>query len=209
MFTVRPLVSLRPGPLYVIEGSNLTFPTCHVTGHPTPVVTWARSFGQLLQGRIKILENSEMQLIGARRSDSDNYLCSATNLLGTAVKRTVLVVVSFPRFTVKPPRKVVALLGYALKLNCSATGDHDPQPVIRWKKQGSQLPVGRSQQTNGALVIRGIATNDTGYYSCVATSAGVVHVHVETVTYIEVQDTPKGKLIQERMKYFTLSWLIL
>lgn len=192
MLTVRPLVSLHPGPLYVIEGNNFTFPTCHVTGHPTPAVTWARSFGQLPQGRIKILENSDMQLIDARRSDSDNYLCTATSLLGTAVKRTVLVVVSLPRFTVKPPMKVVASLGYTLKLNCSATGD--PQPVIRWKRQGEQLPAGRSQQTNGALVMKGITMNDTGYYSCVATSAGVVHVHVETVSYIEVQH-PKGRLI--------------
>lgn len=191
MFTVRPLVSLHPGPLYVIEGSNFTFPTCHVTGQPTPVVAWTRSFGKLPQERIKILENSDMQLIDARRSDSDNYLCTAANLLGTAVKRTVLVVVSLPRFTVKPPMKVVASFGSTLKLNCSATGDL--QPVIRWKRQGAQLPAGRSQQTNGALAIKGITTNDTGYYSCVATSAGVVHVHVETVSYIDVQP-PKGRL---------------
>ena len=162
-----------------------------MTGHPAPKVTWARSFGKLPQGRIKILENSDMQLIDARRSDSDNYLCTATNLLGTAVKRTVLVVVSLPRFTVKPPMKVVASLGSTLKLNCSATGD--PQPVIRWKRQGAQLPVGQSQQTNSALVIEGITMNDTGYYSCVATSAGVFHV--ETVSYVEVKPPFKGRLI--------------
>ena len=73
-----------------------------------------------------------------------------------------------------------------MRLNCSATGD--PQPVISWKKQGGQLPVGRTQQIDGALVIRDITINDKGIYICVAPYAGVLKA--ETVTYIEVQ---KGK----------------
>ena len=82
-----------------------------------------------------------------------------------------------------PPAKVVAWVGGSLKLNCSATGD--PQPVISWKKQGGQLPVVRSQQINGSLVIRGITLNDKGIYICVAVNAGVFKS--ETVTFIEVK----------------------
>ena len=96
--------------------------------------------------------------------------------------------VSLPRFTVKPGAKGVALLGLVMTLNCSATGD--PQPVISWKKQGSQLPRGRSQEINGALVIRGIRKEDAGNYICIATSARVFSV--ETVTSIEVQSHAKG-----------------
>jgi len=188
-FTVRPAVSLHPGPLYVIEGSNFTFPTCHVTGHPTPLVTWGRSFGQLPQGRVQ-RNSSVIKLLNVRKSDSDNYLCTATNLLGSVVKRTVLVVVPLPRFTVKPPVKIAAVPGHNLTLNCSATGD--PQPVISWKKQGSQLPDGRSQQINGALVLRSMKMNDTGLYICVAKTAGMFH-GVETVTYIDVK-YPRGMI---------------
>ena len=101
--------------------------------------------------------------------------------LGSAKKETLLVVVSPPRFTVKPPAKVVARLGGTLRLNCLATGD--PQPVISWKKQGGQLPAGRSQQINGALVITSVAMEDKGNYICVATSAGVFHME----TYTEVE----------------------
>jgi len=161
-----------------------------VTGHPIPAVTWGRSFGQLPQGRVRS-NSSVIKLLNVRKSDSDNYLCTATNLLGSVVKRTVLTVVSLPRFTVKPPVKVVARPGDTLTLNCSATGD--PQPVISWKRLGSQLPVGRGQQMNGALVLRSMKMNDTGLYICVATSAGVFGV--ETVTYINVKDPPRGKLI--------------
>ena len=98
--------------------------------------------------------------------------------------------VSLPRFIVKPPVKVAAVPGYTFTLNCSATGD--PQPAIRWKRLGSQLPVGRSQQINGALVIRNIAKSDAGNYMCVATSAGVFDV--ETVSSVDV-NIPKGRLI--------------
>ena len=96
--------------------------------------------------------------------------------------------VSLPQFTVKPRAKVVAFPGLVMTLNCSASGD--PQPVISWKKQGSQLPGGRSQQINGALLIRGIRKEDAGNYVCVATTAGVFSV--ETVAYIEVQSPYKG-----------------
>ena len=186
---VRPFVSLHLGPLYVIEGSNATLPTCHVTGHPTPTVTWRKSFGQLPQARVQS-NNSVIKIFDVRKADSDNYICTATNLLGSAVKKTHLVVVSFPRFTIKPPAKVVAGPDDALTLNCSATGD--PQPVISWKRQGAQLPVGRShQQINGALVIRDIRNEDAGIYICVAKSAGVFGV--ETVTDVDV--LPKGELI--------------
>ena len=160
---------------------------------------WSRSFGQLPQERGQA-NNSVMKLSDVRKSDSDNYLCTATNLLGTAVSRTVLVVVSFPRFTIKPPVKYVAQLGGTMTLNCSATGD--PRPVISWKKQGGQLPFGRSQQINGSLVVRGLKSNDSGNYVCVATSAGVFDV--ETVTYVELRiQIPKGESKVRNQKKWT------
>ena len=187
--TVRPTASIHPGPLLAIEGSDVTLPTCHVTGHPTPLVTWNKVFGQLPKGRVES-NSSVLTLLDVRRSDSDNYVCTATNILGTVVQRTLLVVVSLPQFTVKPPSKIMESIGANMTLNCSAAGD--PQPVIRWKRQGYQLPVGRSQQIDGTLVIRNVQKEDSGNYICVATSAGVFHR--ETVAMVEVRRPPKGKL---------------
>ena len=197
-FAVRPSISLNPGPFYFVEGSNATLPVCHVTGHPVPLVTWSKSFGRLPKGRVHS-NNSAIKLFGVRKADSDNYLCTATNLLGSVVKRTHLVVISLPQFTVKPPSKVTVVIGKTLTLNCSAIGD--PEPVMNWKKQEAQLPVGRSQQINGGLVIRNIRKEDTGNYICAATIAGVFDV--ETVTTIDVLPS-KGKqgfrLSRERIK---------
>ena len=115
--TVRPTASIHPGPLHATEGSNVTLPTCHVTGHPTPVVTWSKSFDQLPQGRVES-NNSALTLFDVRRSDSDNYFCTATNMLGKVVQKTLLVVVSLPQFTVKPPAKIVGYIGAKMTLNC-------------------------------------------------------------------------------------------
>ena len=131
--------------------------------------------------------NSALHISHVRKADSDLYFCSAVNLLGSVERKTLLVVISLPVFKVKPPGKVLRSVNTTLTLNCSATGD--PQPVISWKTQGAQLPVGRSQQINGALVIRDTRGDDTGNYICTATSAGVFRV--ESVTYVEVK-TLKG-----------------
>ena len=193
--SVHPRVFLHQGPLYAIEGITFTFPTCHVTGHPAPAVNWRKSSGQLPQGRVRY-NNSGLQLLHVRKSDSDTYFCSATNLLGTVEKKTLLVVVSLPRFTTKPPSKLHAAVQETLALNCSASGD--PQPVISWKKQGGQFPAGRSQQSSNQLVIRNAQLSDTGNYICVATSAGVFDV--ETAVYIDV----KGRSMLELLFYFEM-----
>ena len=171
-----------------MEGSDVTLPTCHVIGYPAPVVTWRKSSGQLPQGRAHY-NNSVLQISDVRKSDSDTYFCSAVNLLGNVERKTLLVVVSLPVFTVKPSGKVFAVTGDTLTLNCSATGD--PRPVISWKRQGAALPAGRHKSEDDALVLRGLKEEDAGNYICVATSAGVFQI--ETISYVEVRK-PRGKL---------------
>ena len=136
--------------------------------------------------------NSALQILQVRKGDSGLYICSAENLLGKDDKKTMLVVVSLPRFTSKLPSKIVSTLSCtAVRLNCSTTGD--PQPTISWRKQGGQLPVGRSQQINGALVITNLQQIDAGNYICTARSVSVFR-HVETVSTLEIQ---KGRIILE------------
>jgi len=182
--TVHPHVALHPGPHYAIKGSNITLPTCHVTGHPPPFVTWRKSSDQLPQ-RVVGYNNSNLQILNARKDDSDTYFCSAQNFLGTVEKKTLLIVVTLPRFTVRPPAKVVAFFGSTLSLNCNATGDL--KPVISWKREGAPLPVGRNQQIAGLLVIKDVKISDAGKYTCVATSLSAGVLNVESVTHTEVE----------------------
>ncbi|XP_022808596.1 titin-like [Stylophora pistillata] len=191
---VRPRITLYPGILHAVEGSDVTFPICHVTGHPQPVVTWSKSFGGHLPHRRVQLNSSVIKLLNVRKSDSDTYLCTATNLVGSDVKRFALIVVSLPQFTVKPPAKTIAFAGDALMLNCSATGD--PKPVMKWKRLGSALPLGRSQRLQDSLIIRDLKVEDSGYYVCVATSAKLFTV--DTVSYVEI--IPKDRDCSDVLK---------
>ena len=163
---------------------------CHVTGYPTPVVTWRKLSSHLPLWRVRY-NNSALQISQVRKEDSDLYTCSAKNLLGKDEKNTLLVVVSLPRFTSKPPSKIMSIISCIERLNCSATGD--PQPIISWRKQGGQLPIGRSQQISGALIITNLQQSDAGNYICTATSAGVFDV--EAVATLEIQKG--GKVILE------------
>ncbi|XP_067017799.1 peroxidasin homolog [Acropora muricata] len=115
---VQPRISLNPGPRYAIQGSNFTLPTCHGTGYPTPNVTWRKLSSDLPLGRVGC-NNGTLQISQVRKEDSDVYTCSAKNLLGRAEKKTMLVVVSLPQFTSKPPSKIVSMLSFTVKLNCS------------------------------------------------------------------------------------------
>ena len=145
-------------------------------------MTWRKLSGHLPLGRVRY-NNSALQISQVRKEDSDVYTCSAKNLLGNAEKKTMLVVVSLPRFTSKPPFKIMSMLSSTVRLNCSATGD--PQPIISWRKQGGQLPVGRGRQIDSALVITNLQQSDGGNYICTATSAGVFKV--EAVTTLQIQ----------------------
>jgi len=187
LVAVYPQVSLQPGPNFVTVRSDVTLPTCHVTGYPAPVVTWRKSSGQLPQGRT-YYNNSVLKISDVRKSDSDAYFCSAVNLLGNAERKTQLVVVSLPVFTVKPPVKVFAATGETWTLNCNATGD--PRPVISWKRQETALLVNRSQRKGEALILRDLRREDAGIYICVATSAGVFAV--EAISDVRVGPIASG-----------------
>ena len=79
------------------------------------MVIWRKASGQLPHERVKH-NNSSLQLLNARKLDADWYICSATNLLGNLYKKTLIVIVSNPRFTVKPPVRIFAALGDTLTL---------------------------------------------------------------------------------------------
>ena len=171
--TARPRISLHPGPLYVKEGNNVTLPICHVTGYPKPTVGWRRVSAPLPRGRTNA-NGSSLMIRSAQKDDTDTYFCQASNLLGSTSATTLLVVVRLPRFTHKPPAKIVYGEGETLTLNCSAEGD--PQPVISWRREGGQLPRDRTVMTDGLLTIKDLRKEDAGVYVCVATTAAVFHV---------------------------------
>lgn len=167
----KPKVSLSFGPTYVEKGKNVTLPKCHVTSFPPAVITWSRVRGELAHSRT-VMENGQLSIIRAQKRDFGLYECKASNILGHDSALTNLGVLDLPRFTINPPAQLDVGKGENISVPCQGTGD--PQPIITWVKDNSELPVGRSQvSANGTLQMWNVKDEDSGIYICSATSEGL------------------------------------
>ena len=75
---------------------------------------------------------------------------------------------------VKAPVNQSAHIGSNVTFNCTVRGD--PALAINWTKDGNLLPFNQKVPTNlrtveSQLVIRGVKTDDTGKYQCVASNS--------------------------------------
>ena len=99
------------------------------------------------------------------------YMCEATNFIGSAREMTQLVVLTIPRFTVKPPENPVVNTGDILIANCSAQGDQSL--FVSWSREYAELPERRATvRKDGSLVITQVLSRDAGKYICTASSLG-------------------------------------
>ena len=165
----QPKISLSFGPSHVIKGKNITLPVCHVTGFPSPKITWRKNPGNLVQART-LQKDGRLSVLGVKKSDSGLYKCEASNVLGHDSAVTQLNVVELPRFTVSPPSQLEVSTDQNITVRCQAAGD--PQPTITWRKEGGRLPAERSSvSADGTLKIWNLREReDSGRYTCVASS---------------------------------------
>ena len=170
----RPRITLHIGPTYVAEKTNTTLPKCHVTGFPSPQITWSKDQGGL--SARAVIQEGQLTVVNARRQDSGLYKCQASNVLGSDFSQTHLVVVVLPQFIVKPHKVLNVFEGDDVSEVCSATGD--PSPTITWSKVNGNLPSGKSQVlANGVLKMTGLVKQDSGRYVCTATLLGTFKSH--------------------------------
>ena len=142
-----------------------------MTSFPTAVITWLRVGGELSKSRI-FLKGRELSLINVQKLDSGLYECQASNPLGHVSALTQLVVVKMPQFTVSPPKQVEVNKNRNITVTCQATGD--PPPTVTWMKENGELPLGRSKVgEDGKIKIWNAKVEDSGIYTCVASSAEV------------------------------------
>lgn len=86
------------------------FPKCIATGFPSPTVTWSRLFSSLPKTR-SLSKEGYLSLVNTTAEDSGVYVCKAANSIGKAEAMTQLVVLTIPRFIVRPPEDLKANTG--------------------------------------------------------------------------------------------------
>ena len=84
-----PGVIVSPTSLTVTQYQTATF-YCSADGNPKPSISWSKTSGTG-QGNI-VGQGNKLQIRSADYSDSGSYVCTATNVLGKAMKVVKLLV---------------------------------------------------------------------------------------------------------------------
>ncbi|XP_068162728.1 basement membrane-specific heparan sulfate proteoglycan core protein isoform X3 [Antennarius striatus] len=158
-----PRTSVPEPLMVVVEGQTATL-RCEAHGFPSPTITWAK-LRSPLPWRYKVVNNS-LVLPSVGRQDSGEYICSATNSIGTTDVTIMLDVETLP-YATSVPDDVAVRVGEVIRLQCLAHGT--PPLTYTWTKLNGILPP-RAKVSEGDLQINLATAGDAGSYKCVASN---------------------------------------
>ncbi|XP_013922402.1 PREDICTED: neuronal cell adhesion molecule isoform X12 [Thamnophis sirtalis] len=183
-------------PIRVTEGQYTIIPCRPPAGLPPPIIFWMdNSFQKLPQNnRVSQSLNGDLYFSNVIQEDSrEDYICYArfNHTQTIQQKQPISLRVEPVRFyserqpTLLTPAgnasSKIELRGNTLMLECIAEGL--PTPLIRWSKEGGDLPVNRTLFDNfhKTLKIIDVSQADSGKYKCMATNRLGSAYHVITV----------------------------
>ncbi|VTJ68807.1 Hypothetical predicted protein [Marmota monax] len=176
-----PPPQLVPGPNVTVSPGETAVLSCQVLDKAPYNLTWVRDWRVLPASRDRVTQLADLSLEVSSiiPSDAGRYQCVASNANGVTRASTWLLVREAPQVSIDT-RSQHFSQSEEVKISCSASGY--PTPHISWSREGLALQGdGRIQvDTQGTLIIRGLAPEDAGNYSCQATNE--VGRDEETVT---------------------------
>uniref|UniRef100_A0A3B4GZM7 Heparan sulfate proteoglycan 2 n=1 Tax=Pundamilia nyererei TaxID=303518 RepID=A0A3B4GZM7_9CICH len=151
-----------PEPLMiVVEGQTATL-RCEAH-FPAPEIRWTKLRSPLPWRHTLVNNSLVLQNVG--RQDSGEYICSATNNMGTT-KVTITLDVE-PPYATSVPNDVAVRVGEVIRLQCLAHGT--PPLTYTWTKLDGNLSP-RAEVREGDLQINLATSEDAGSYKCVASN---------------------------------------
>uniref|UniRef100_A0A673I3B9 Basement membrane-specific heparan sulfate proteoglycan core protein-like n=1 Tax=Sinocyclocheilus rhinocerous TaxID=307959 RepID=A0A673I3B9_9TELE len=194
-----PRASVREPMIVVVEGSTATL-HCDAHGFPKPTITWSKERSSL-PWRHKIVDNS-LVLPNVGRQDSGQYVCNATNHMGTS-EVTIMLEVDSPPYATSLPDDVSVRVGEVIRLQCLARGT--PPLRFEWTKVNGSLPH-TAQQQGGDLQINLAKESDAGTYKCVASnkvgkSEALARVSVRSPLSVKVSPQVEVKALGSAVEF--------
>jgi len=174
---VGAVISRKPSSVIAEEGQTVSL-VCKATGQPTPTVTWRKAFGQLPKEKTTVVDGN-LTILNITKADGGAYACVAKNLLGEDSAVSQIMVLGKLKFTIIPPKKVVAFDFNNVILNCEAKGSIE----IAWRRVGQSLPQNHVLYPNGTLLLPSFSSSDAGAYTCVAKNS---QRSIEVTSVLEV-----------------------
>uniref|UniRef100_A0A8C8FH79 Contactin-3 n=1 Tax=Oncorhynchus tshawytscha TaxID=74940 RepID=A0A8C8FH79_ONCTS len=182
-----------PESLHVTKGSSVKL-ECFALGNPVPAITWRRTDGNPLPGKMKINHsNGVLEIPYFRPEDAGAYECVAENSRGKNIAKGQLIFQSM--ITLKDAHMAIEA---NLQWECRASGK--PKPVYRWLKNGEPLVLeDRILLEGGRLAISRINLLDSGMYQCLAENEhGAIYASAELKVVASAPDFSKS-LVKKSM----------
>uniref|UniRef100_A0A8C7TP85 Contactin 4 n=1 Tax=Oncorhynchus mykiss TaxID=8022 RepID=A0A8C7TP85_ONCMY len=193
MAEYEPKIEVQfPERLHVTKGSSVKL-ECFALGNPVPAITWRRTDGNPLPGKMKINHsNGVLEIPYFRPEDAGAYECVAENSRGKNIAKGQLI------FQSMIAHNVYKLTIANLQWECRASGK--PKPVYRWLKNGEPLVLeDRILLEGGRLAISRINLLDSGMYQCLAENEhGAIYASAELKVVASAPDFSKS-LVKKSM----------
>ncbi|XP_058246105.1 hemicentin-1 isoform X2 [Hemibagrus wyckioides] len=145
---------------------------CHVTGRPTPSISWSRGGTALgtKRGSYRTLPSGMLEIQAVNPTHAGRYTCRAQNPAGVTQKHIALSVQEAPEIK-NMVKEVKVLLNQEVLLICDVHGF--PKPSVTWLKEGVPMATGEHLVvlSDGSLRLSQVTRSDAGTYSCLAQNA--------------------------------------
>ncbi|KAB5536962.1 hypothetical protein PHYPO_G00113330 [Pangasianodon hypophthalmus] len=184
----------------VLRGEELLL-ECIAAGVPTPEIKWFKKGGDLPERKVKF-ENfhKTLSIVSVSDEDSGDYICMASNKMGS-IRHTISVQVKAAPFWLHKPSNLVLAPNENGQLQCLASGN--PKPSIQWLVNGepieSSLENPSREVVGDAIIFSSVQIGTSAVYQCNASNE---HGYLLANAFVNILDMaprllgPKNQLIK-------------
>ncbi|XP_035226737.1 inactive tyrosine-protein kinase 7-like isoform X2 [Stegodyphus dumicola] len=157
-------------------------------GRPKVRIWWEDSSGRVISdaGRIRV-DDSQLIVDGAKKSDTGNYTCVAENIAGQERASLYFYVAAAPTITL-PPVSLLAEEGESATFTCEFNGSPYPVTYVKWLKDDQPLKERPGHSViflhNGTLIIHKVVMSDSADYVCEVITNGFPPAKSEKATLV-------------------------
>ncbi|XP_043107748.1 neurofascin homolog (chicken) a isoform X17 [Puntigrus tetrazona] len=184
----------------VLRGEQLLL-ECIAAGVPSPNINWIKKGADLPSKKVKI-ENfgKTLRLFNVSEEDSGDYVCMASNKIGS-IRHSVEVQVKAAPYWLDKPTNLVLAPDENGRLVCRARGN--PKPTIQWLVNGepieSSLANPNRQVLGDTILFHSVQIGSSSVYQCNASNE---HGYLLANAFVNILDMaprmlgPKNQLIK-------------
>ncbi|XP_066247380.1 cell adhesion molecule Dscam1 isoform X2 [Euwallacea similis] len=221
MVKVAPQWTIEPQDISALLGNSVLI-QCLAKGFPEPTISWLKGYGKStdyrpISGihRVTKLGNGSLWFEAVTSEDEGNYLCRATNGIGSGLGKVIDVSIKEPVRFDTSFKNMSVKRGEEITLICNVHGDapielawiFNDSPLDLHKLRFSHVSLKEEKELKSQLTISRSDREDSGIYKCLAENDFGRSEHVINLTVQEKPDPPSHlEAIEVLGKSVRLSW---